>query len=214
MKLSQLSQSVVDGNFELSVKLIQEALASGISASTIYIDGLITGMAIIGKKMQQGECFLPEVLLSSQVMKNASEILAPILSKQGSMNQLGRIVIGTVEGDLHDIGKNLVIIMLEGAGFAVTDLGVDVPIARFVAAIKEANVDILGISAMLSITMMSMKDIIKALEDADIRQKVKIIVGGAPVNKKFADEIGADGYAPDASSAVDLAKSLLDIRRN
>jgi methylmalonyl-CoA mutase cobalamin-binding domain/chain len=144
-------------------------------------------------------------------MKQALEIIRPALAQTKSQKPLGRVVMGTVQGDLHDIGKNLVIAMLEGAGFEVTDLGVDIPADKFVQAVKETNPDILGLSALLSVTMLKMKDVIIALEEAGIRKNLKVIIGGAVASRGFADEIGADGFAPDAGSAVDLSKSLINI---
>lgn len=209
MKLADLSQAVVAGNAELAEKLTREALKQGIPARSIYQEALIPGMEVVGKKMQSGEYYIPEVLLSADVMKAATEIIKPALVKSGSTRSAGKVVIGTVAGDLHDIGKNLVIIMLEGAGFEVTDIGVDNPPEKFLSAVEEVNPDIVGISALLSVTMLNMKDVVKSLEKAGFRKRVKVMVGGAPLSPAFASEIGADGYARDAGGAVELAKSLI-----
>ena len=211
MQLIKLSHAVIEGNIEQAVKLAQEALQEGVSAQRIYREGLIPGMEVVGKKMQSGEYFIPEVLLSALVMKQALEVIRPTLTQTKSQSSLGRVVIGTVQGDLHDIGKNLVIAMLEGAGFDVTDLGVDTPSSKFVTAVKKTNANILGLSALLSVTMVNMKHVIRSLEEAGIRRSVKVIIGGACVSKEYAKEIGADGYAPDAGSAVDLVKDLINI---
>lgn len=212
MRLSDLSEAVVEGNTELAERLTREALKEGIAASVINREGLIPGMEIVGKKMQSGEFFIPEVLLSAQVMKQALEIIKPALGKTESPSRMGKVVMGTVRGDLHDIGKNLVIAMLEGAGFQVIDLGVDVPPKRFVDTVKEAKADILGLSALLTVTMLNMREVMSSLSAAGLRSEVKVMVGGASLSKRFADEIGADGYAPDAAGAVDLAKSMLKVR--
>lgn len=158
--------------------------------------------------MQSGEMFIPEVLMSAQVMKECLKIIKPSLVHAPQSSALGKVVVGTVQGDLHDIGKNLVIALLEGAGFEVTDLGVDVPTQRFVDVVKSVKPDILGLSALLSVTMLSMKEVVGALASAGLDRKVAVMVGGASVSQRFADEIGA-GYAADAGGAVELAKSLL-----
>jgi len=192
MKLSDLTQAVIEGNADLAKELTQKALDEGMSPLTIYKEGLIPGMEVVGKKMQAGEYYIPEVLLSARAMKQASGIVKPILAASESVRPLGKVVIGTVKGDLHDIGKNLVIAMLEGAGFEITDLGVDVPTDKFVNTVKEAGADILGLSALLSITMLNMKEVVDLLEADGSRKQVKIIIGGAPASQKFADEIGAE----------------------
>lgn len=211
MQIIELTQAVIEGQIERALKLTQEALQEGVSAQKIYREGLIPGMEVVGKKMQSGEYFIPEVLLSAQVMKQALEIIRPTLMQAKSQSPLGRVIMGTVQGDLHDIGKNLVIAMLEGAGFEVTDLGIDTPSSKFVTAVKETNANIVGLSALLSVTMLKMKDVINSLAEAGIRKNVKVIIGGASVSQGFAEEIGADGYAADAGSAVDLSKHLLNI---
>ena len=169
---------------------------------------MIRAMSEVGQRFQYGKAFVPQLLMAGRAMKAALEILKPLLAGQASTT-LGRIVIGTVKGDLHDIGKNLVASMLEGCGFEVKNIGIDVPSDKFVEAVKDYNADILCMSALLTTTMTYMKDVIQALEDAGIRQNVKVMVGGAPVTQNFADEIGADGYSDNANSAVAVAKELM-----
>jgi len=196
------------GKMEDAKKLTQEALDSGESAEIILVDGLIQAMDRVGVKFKNGEIYIPEVLIAARAMHAGMAILKPILSKSpGTM--AGKVIIGTVKGDLHDIGKNLVVMMLEGGGFEVVDLGIDVSPQRFLEAIQQHQPQIVGMSALLTTTMREMKNTIQAIEWAGLRKEVKTIVGGAPVTEKFAREIGADGYAPDAASAVDLVKSLI-----
>jgi len=189
-------------------KLTQETLGAGESAETILKEGFIPAMERVGNQFKNGEFFLPEVLLASRNMHASMEMLKPFLSKSTS-NLAMKVVIGTVKGDLHDIGKNLVAMMIEGAGFDIIDLGIDVPTDKFIEAIREHKPHVLGMSALLTTTMNEMKNNLQTFEKAGLRKKVKIIIGGAPVTEKFAQEIGADGYAPDAASAVDLVKSIL-----
>ena len=189
-------------------ELTQEALDNGETAEMILKDGLIHAMDQVGSKFKIGEIYIPEVLIAARAMHAGMDILKPILSKSiGSM--VGKVVIGTVKGDLHDIGKNLVVMMLEGGGFDVVDLGIDVPADKFVEAIRTHQPQVVGLSALLTTTMREMKTAIEVIEKAGLRNQVKMIVGGAPVTSKFAKDIGADGYAPDAASAVDLVRSLL-----
>lgn len=213
MKLQDLSQAVIDGDTEKAIRLTKEAVEARIDAMTIYREGLIPGMNIVGKKMQAGEYFIPEVLLAADVMKAAQEVLKPMLSRLKSPSRTGKVVMGTVQGDLHDIGKNLVIAMLEGGGFEVVDVGVDVPPDKFVAIVKQEKPDILGLSALLSVTMLNMKGVVDSLTQAGVRKSVKVLIGGAPVSQTFADEIGADGFARDAGSAVELANRVIKGRR-
>jgi len=196
------------GKMEETKKLVQEGLNAGESAETILKSGLITAMERIGVRFRNGEVFIPEVLIAARAMHAGMAILKPILAKSTGV-MAGKVAIGTVKGDLHDIGKNLVIMMLEGGGFEVIDLGIDVSSDKFIEAIHTHQLQAIGMSALLTTTIMEMKNVIQAIEKAGLRKKVKVIVGGAPVNDKFAKEIGADGYAPDAASAVDVAKSLL-----
>jgi 5-methyltetrahydrofolate--homocysteine methyltransferase len=200
--------SLSQGKMEEVKKLVQEGLEDGESPETILNEGLIQAMDRVGAKFKSGEIYIPEVLIASRAMHAGLEVLKPILSKSAH-TRTGKVLIGTVKGDLHDIGKNLVLMMLEGGGFEVEDLGIDVPTQKFIEAIQTHQPQVLGMSALLTTTLMEMKNTIQAIEKAGLRKKVKIIVGGAPVNENFAKEIGADGYAPDAASAVDLVKSLL-----
>lgn len=208
MKLmEQISQAVIKGKIEEIKKLTQEALEEGKTAHEILSEGLIPAMDYVGTQMQKGLVFIPEVLLSARTMQTALNILKPHLS-EGEAKMRGRVVLGTVKGDLHDIGKNLVGIMLQGAGFEVYDLGKDVAPESFVKAVREKKPNIIGMSALLTTTMTMMKTTIETLIEAGVRDQVKVMVGGAPVTADFAREIGADGYAPDAASAVDLAREL------
>jgi 5-methyltetrahydrofolate--homocysteine methyltransferase len=196
------------GKMDEIKKLTQEALDADEPAETILKEGLIPAMDRVGVKFKSCEIFIPEVLIAARAMHAAMAILKPILSKSTS-TLAAKIIIGTVKGDLHDIGKNLVIMMLEGGGFEVVDLGVDIPVAKFIEAIKQHQPQVVGMSALLTTTMREMKNTIQAIEGAGLRKQVKAIIGGAPVTERFAKEIGADGYAPDAASAVDLVKSLI-----
>jgi 5-methyltetrahydrofolate--homocysteine methyltransferase len=185
-----------------------EALAEGLAARTILQEGLVDAMDEVGELFENGEYYIPDMVIAARAMKAGLAILKPQLV-EGGVNPVGTIVLGTVKGDLHDIGKNLVGMMMEGAGFSVIDVGTDVSSEQFAEAIEEHQPQIVGFSALLTTTMMNMGTTIKDLEKAGLRERVKIIVGGAPLSQKFADEIGADGYARDAGQAVTLAKSLL-----
>jgi 5-methyltetrahydrofolate--homocysteine methyltransferase len=201
---SALSQ----GKMEEAKKLTQEALDVGEPVEKVLKEGLIAAMDRIGAKFKNGEIYIPEVLIAARAMHAGMAILKPILANStGAMT--GKVVVGTVKGDLHDIGKNLVVMMLEGGGFDVIDLGIDVPAEKFIDAIKTQQPQVVGMSALLTTTMREMKNTIQAFEAAGMRNKVKVVIGGAPVTEKFAKEIGADGYAPDAASAVDIIKSLI-----
>lgn len=207
-ELQALAEAIINGKRNDAVELTKKLVDAGVNAKKILDEGLIAGMGVVGEKFKNGEYFVPEVLVAARAMKAAMEILRPLLAAS-DVEPIGTVVIGTVRGDLHDIGKNLVAMMLEGAGFKVVDLGVDVPAEKFIEAAKENNADIVGMSALLTTTMTYMPEVIKALETEGIRNKVKVIVGGAPVTQEWADQIGADGYAPDAASAVDKCKELL-----
>lgn len=207
-KLDTITETLISGDGEMLQQLVKEAIDSGISASSILNDALIAGMDIVGEKMESGDMFIPEVLMAAQAMSESVVILKPLLS-EGQSSTVGKVIIGTVKGDLHDIGKNLVKMMLESAGFETIDLGVDISPEDFVKAIIANKPDIVGLSALLTTTMPMMKRSIQTIEESGLRKNLKIIVGGAPVNQAFADEIGADGYAPDAGAASKLAKSLL-----
>ena len=205
---STLIQAVVTGNHTKSVELVSEALREGVRPQDIVSSGLQAGMRIVGDKFNAGDFFVPEMLLAARAVTRATEVLQPLLSAV-DMPTLGRVVIGTVFGDIHDIGKNLVTMFLRGAGFEVFDLGVNIPADNFVRAVKEHNPDILGMSALLTSTMSSMSNIIKALEIAGLRSRVKVIVGGAPVTQHFAEHIGADGYGANGGSAIKLCRHLV-----
>ncbi|MHC4071384.1 MAG: corrinoid protein [Planctomycetota bacterium] len=204
--LKALADAVIKGDQNAAMEITKAALAEGTAAKSVLDDGLIAGMDVIGARFKKNEVYIPEVLIAARAMKMAMEILEPELAKAG-VEPVGRFLIGTVQGDLHDIGKNLVAMMLKGAGFEVVDLGVDVTAEKFVEQVKTAGVHVVGMSALLTTTMPGMEKTLKALRDADVA--AKIIVGGAPVTQDYADKIGADGYAPDAASAVDVAKSLV-----
>jgi len=205
----KLSNSVIKGNREEVVELTQEAIDEGVKPTEIINQGLINGMNVVGKRFKAGDMFVPEVLMAAKAMKGGMELVQPLLV-EGEMEEAGRVVLGTVAGDLHDIGKNLVGMMMESGGLEVTDLGTDVEADEFVECIREVKPHVLGMSALLTTTMLEMKDVIEVLEEEGLRDDVKVIVGGAPVTKEFADEIGADGWAPDAASAKDLAFELLE----
>lgn len=205
---SELVDAVVKGDGNRVCSLVKNEVTQGTDANEILSKGLISGMDIVGGKMQSGDMFIPEVLMSAKTMGQAVEILKPMLSED-EMSSSGRIVIGTVKGDLHDIGKNLVSMMVESSGFDVTDLGVDVPPEVFVKTLKEKNADVVAISALLTTTMPMMQQTIDAIVESGLRDRVKIMIGGAPVTQAFADEVGADGYASDAGSAAKLAKTFI-----
>jgi len=204
----QLKQAIIDGDAGTVNALTQALLAGGASAREILEGALLPGMEVVGERMRSGDCFIPEVLLSARTMQGALDILKPHLAEGDSMS-LGTVVIGTVEGDLHDIGKNLVGMLLSGAGFEVVNLGTGVTPAQFVAAVTEQQATILGMSALLTTTLPKMVATIAALKDAGLREQVKVMIGGAPVTQAYADEIGADGYGANAAAAVDKAKALV-----
>ena len=188
--------------------LIKKALSQDISAGEILNNGLVEGMNVVSEKFKNNEIFIPEVLVSAKSMNIGLEILKPLLAEAG-VESKGKVVIGTVKGDLHDIGKNIVAMLLKGAGFDVIDLGADVPKEKFLEFVKNESANVLGMSALLTTTMTYMKEVIETLKDAGLRENVKVIIGGAPVTESYAAQINADGYAPDAASGVDLLKKLL-----
>jgi len=208
--LDRLAKELFTGNAKAVAELTQKALSDGLSPQEILNEGLIKGMNEVGAKFKANEIYVPEVLIAARAMKAGMEILKPKLTEAG-VEPVGKMIIGTVRGDLHDIGKNLVAMMMEGAGFEVIDLGIDVPAEKFIQAVKEHQPQLVGMSALLTTTMIQIRENIKAFQEASIRDQVKIMIGGAPVTQKFADEVGADGYAPDAASAVDKARELLGI---
>jgi 5-methyltetrahydrofolate--homocysteine methyltransferase len=203
-----MAETVISGNIAEVKKLTQEALHRGDKAQTILEKGLLPGMGFVGERFKSGEMFIPEVLLSARTMSSAMDILRPLLS-EANTRAAGTIVIGTVEGDIHNIGKSLVAMLLEGAGLKVIDLGIDVPSEKFVDAVKTHQPNMVGLSALLTTTMPKMKEVIESLVEAGLRTSVKVIVGGAPVTEKFAKDIGADGYAPNGGEAVARAKALM-----
>jgi 5-methyltetrahydrofolate--homocysteine methyltransferase len=205
--LQEITETLMTGDRDKLQELVQGALDAGTPANEILQKGLIVGMDIVGEKMESGDMFIPEVLMAARAMSVSVGILKPLLA-EGESTSAGKMVIGTVKGDLHDIGKNLVVMMLESAGFEVIDLGVDVEPASFVEAVKENKPTLVGLSALLTTTMPMMRKTIETLEESGLRDQLKIIIGGAPVNKAFADEIGADGFAPDAGSASKMAKRM------
>ncbi len=206
--LEAIRSGVVDGQMTLVVEKVQQALDEGVAADVILNEGLIAAMQIVGEGYENGDLFVPEMLVAARAMDKALAILRPHLAAQG-VEPIGRVAIGTVKGDLHDIGKKLVSIMLEGSGFEIIDVGVDVPPEAFIQAVNERGAQIVAMSALLTTTMVNMKATIEALEAAGVRDRVKVIVGGAPVTKAYADQIGADGYAPDATAAARLALDLI-----
>uniref|UniRef100_A0A7V4THQ4 Cobalamin-binding protein n=1 Tax=Candidatus Caldatribacterium saccharofermentans TaxID=1454753 RepID=A0A7V4THQ4_9BACT len=208
--LDQIARELFAGNAKAVAELVEKALNEGLSPQEILNDGLIKGMNEVGAKFKANEIYVPEVLIAARAMKAGMEILRPKLVETG-VEPVAKMVIGTVKGDLHDIGKNLVAMMMEGAGFEIIDLGIDVPAEKFIQAVREHKPQLVGMSALLTTTMIQIRENIKAFKEAGIRDSVKIMVGGAPVTQKFADEVGADGYAPDAASAVDKAKELLGL---
>lgn len=205
--LEKIAGQLMIGQKEAVVKLTSEALDSGVAAVDIVDHGLLAGMEVVGNRFKAGDMFIPEVLRCAQCMHAAMDLLQPLLS-EGDASGTGTFVIGTVEGDQHDIGKNLVAMMLEAAGFKVIDLGINLKPEVFVEAVKEHQPDIMGMSALLTTTMPKMAETIKALEEAGIRDQVKIMAGGAPVTEEFTKEIGADAYGANAAAAADIAKAL------
>jgi len=203
-----LSEAVIAGQVTEVKNLTQQAINEGVNPLSIINDGLIAGMNVVGQRFKVGDMFVPEVLMCARAMSAGVEMVKPLLL-DGDVASKGTVVLGTVKGDLHDIGKNLVGMMLESAGYKVIDMGVDTAPEEFIAAIKENNAQILGLSALLTTTMLAMKETIEALREQGIRNDVRVIIGGAPISQTFADEIGADGFAPDAASATELVGKLL-----
>ena len=208
--LSALAENLINGKANEVKELTQKALDDGVAPGEILNQGLIKGMNVVGERFKNNEFYVPEVLIAARAMHAGMDILKPKLAESG-VEPIGKVLLGTVKGDLHDIGKNLVAMMLEGAGFEVIDLGIDVPPEKFVQAVNEQGGDVIAMSALLTTTMTQMKTTLEALEEAGVKSKVKTLIGGAPVTQNYADEIGADGYARDAASAADKAKELLGI---
>jgi 5-methyltetrahydrofolate--homocysteine methyltransferase len=206
--LEQISENLIKGKANEVKDLVQKALDEGSSAADVLNKGLLAGMSVVGERFKKNEIYVPEVLIAARAMKMGTEVLKPLLAESG-VEPTGIVVLGTVKGDLHDIGKNLVGMMLEGGGFQVIDLGTDVPSEKFVESARENKAQVIGASALLTTTMTAMKEVVDSLKSSDLGGKVKIMIGGAPVTQAFCDEIGADGYAPDAASAADVAKSFV-----
>ncbi|MCD6231429.1 corrinoid protein [Candidatus Aerophobetes bacterium] len=207
VELKDIAESIIKGNAPKVKELVKKAIDEGQDVKKVLNGGLIAGMNVVGEKFKKNEFYVPEVLIAARAMKSGMEIIKPILADK-DVRGLGTIVLGTVRGDLHDIGKNLVGMMLEGGGFEVVDLGVDVSPEKFVEATKEKKAQLIGLSALLTTTMVSMKEVVETVRKSGLKD-VKIMIGGAPVTQSYAEEIGADGYAPDAASAVDKAKELV-----
>jgi len=205
--LKKLYDAILTGNAKVAKDTTEKALAAGVDPQTLVKEQMIPAMDEVGRRYEANEYFVPELLIAARAMKASLELIRPLLAARGA-EPSGRVVVGTVKGDLHDIGKNLVAAMLEGAGFEVVDLGVDVTADKFISAAKEKNAKIIAMSALLTTTMSSMKTTVEALKTAGVREKFKIMIGGAPVTQKYADEIGADGYSSNANGAVALARKL------
>jgi 5-methyltetrahydrofolate--homocysteine methyltransferase len=206
--LKEIAEKVEAGKQNDVKSLVESCIEQGVAVSDILNDGLVAGMNSIGIKFRENEVFVPEVLVAARAMKAGLEIIKPILLRE-KVQSKGTIVMGTVLGDLHDIGKNIVCYMLQGAGYDVVDIGIDAPGEKFIEAAKESGAQIIGLSSLLTTTMVYMKDVVEALRASGLGDRVKVMVGGAPVTQAFADEIGAHGYASDAASAVDVVKRLL-----
>jgi 5-methyltetrahydrofolate--homocysteine methyltransferase len=209
--IQPLIDAVINGDEDKVKVIVLEGITKGEKAADIMNKGLIAAMDVVGEKMEAEDMFIPEVLMSARAMSAGVQVLQPHLTKDEAQG-LGIVVIGSVQGDLHDIGKNLVKLLMEGAGFSVIDLGTDVNPEKFIEAVRDNNADIVGMSALLTTTMLMMKNVIEALESESLRDQVKVLVGGAPVTKEYAEEIGADAYGADAGSAVRIAKSLLSAK--
>jgi len=210
--LRRISDAIVEFDIDNIKKIIQEALEAGIPPLDIVTKGMAVGMNIVGKKYEEKEYFLAELIMAGEVMKTGMEVLEPYL-KASPISKTGVVVVGTVRGDLHDIGKNIVVTLLKSAGFEVYDLGVDVDPQKFVEKVKETNADILALSALLTTTMVEMETVIKALEKADVRDKVKVIIGGAPITEEFTSKIGADAYAVDAVRGLQICKEFMEQKK-
>ena len=205
--VTTICNNLIEGQDKEVEKLVKQALDTDIDAQVILHEGLIKGMEIVGEKFKNNEFYIPEVLIAARAMKAGMGILKPLLIET-DVKPMGTMVIGTIKGDLHDIGKNLVAMMMEGAGFEVHDLTVDVSPEKFVEKVKETNAELLGMSALLTTTMINMKTTVEKLKEENLKDKVKVIIGGAPVTQSFADDIGADLFAPDAATAVEKVKKL------
>ncbi len=206
--LEALQNAIIECNVERAKELTQKVINAGTGPAEVINSGLIKGMNVVGQRFKEGAMYVPEVLMAARAMNSGMEICKPLLV-EGEVSSAGKVVLGTVAGDLHDIGKNLVGMMMESGGMEVIDLGMDVSPEKFAEAVREHKPDVVGMSALLTTTMLAMKDTVEILQEEGLRDSVKIIVGGAPVTSDFSDEIGADGWAPDAASAKDLAMELV-----
>ena len=212
--LNELRDALINLDIDKTLELVKKAIDQGFKPIEI-INSMAEGMRVIGERFEKGEYFISDLIVSSEIFKEAMNILEPLIMKEKEIvKPIGRVIIGTVEGDIHDIGKNLVATMLKVNGFELIDLGVDVPPQKFVEAVKQYNPDIVGMSALLTSTMMNMRKVIEALEKEDLRNKVKIIVGGAPITEEFAKRIGADAYGENAVVSVDICKKLMEELRS
>jgi corrinoid protein of di/trimethylamine methyltransferase len=209
-ELEKLYEAILTGDANMAVEITQEAVAADLNPQDLVIERMIPAMDEVGRRFEAGEFFVPELLISGRAMKGALDILRPLLTERG-IEPAGRIVIGTVKGDLHDIGKGLVASMLEGGGFEVIDLGVDVAADKFVSEVRKANADVLALSALLTTTMPAIKDVIQAMNDSDQSDRCKVIIGGAPITQQYADSVGAAGYSENANGAVKLARELVSV---
>lgn len=207
--LKGIKEGIIVGDAKKTEEMVDKAIKENIGVEKILNEGLIAGMMVVGEKFKNNEYYVPEVLIAARAMHKGMALIEPLIVQSG-IKPIAKLAIGTVKGDLHDIGKNLVVMMWKGAGFEVEDLGIDVPPEKFIEAINN-GAQVIGMSALLTTTMVSMKDTIEKIKEAGVRDKVKIIIGGAPVTQEYANEIGADGYAPDAASGVDKVKKLLGI---
>jgi 5-methyltetrahydrofolate--homocysteine methyltransferase len=207
-ELEKLYEAILTGDANMAVEITQEAVAADLNPQDLVIERMIPAMDEVGRRFEAGEFFVPELLISGRAMKGALDILRPLLAERG-IEPAGRIVIGTVKGDLHDIGKGLVASMLEGGGFEVIDLGVDVAADKFVSEVRKANADVLALSALLTTTMLAIKDVIQAMNDSDQSDRCKVIIGGAPITQQYADSVGAAGYSENANGAVKLARKVV-----
>ena len=204
--LGAIAEALIRGDRDTVADLVQKALDEGVDAEAVLNEGLVAGMDVVGRKFRNNEFYVPEVLIAARAMNAGMELLEPILAEAGA-KPAGVVVLGTVKGDLHDIGKNLVAMMLKGGGFKVVDAGIDVAPERFVELAQQNDAQLIGLSALLTTTMTQMPNVVEALKEAGL--DIKVMIGGAPITQEYADEIGADGYAPDAASAVDLARQLI-----
>lgn len=205
---NSLAELVISGDYAGTKNFTQKLIDNGSDPLEIINQGLMAGMNVVGVRFKAGDMFVPEVMMSAKAMSTGIELLKPLIADK-DMPTAGKVVIGTVKGDLHDIGKKLVVMMMESAGFEIIDLGVDVGPDAFIKAVKEHSPQVIGMSALLTTTMLSMRDTIEALKEEGLRDSVKVVIGGAPISQSFADEIGADGYAPDAAAATDLCRRLI-----